>query len=274
MVHYKTSCLNEASYPSILLMPACTCPKNRPCTCGNASSWDVSVRGTTPSNSLQPSTSYSGTSTFASDRGFRSPPIPPRFVHGQQPVPVPVVYGPDGQAYMAPPNMFVPPNVQFSSYPPMPSGALRPATPDAERPPLSSSTPNSPQRQKSRKRKPRNGEKEKQKRQKRNNGKAVPGAGPIANGQDGESGSETEVDIGDARLRSTLSSNRIDRAGLASERVASDVWYFMLPLESNERPNSNDCQKLSETSLNEERPKGPFIGCRLCIQMYVFIILH
>ena len=45
-----------------------------------------------------------------------------------------------------------------------------------------------------------------------------------------------------------------------SKQVASDVWYFMRPLDARERPTG----PLNDPETSRKKPKSPFVGCRLC----------
>jgi hypothetical protein len=45
-----------------------------------------------------------------------------------------------------------------------------------------------------------------------------------------------------------------------SKQVASDVWYFMRPLDTRERPIGS----IVDPQPVRTKPKTPFVGCRLC----------
>ncbi|KAF4618018.1 hypothetical protein D9613_012860 [Agrocybe pediades] len=46
-----------------------------------------------------------------------------------------------------------------------------------------------------------------------------------------------------------------------SNQVATDVWYFMRPLETREHPADEPIANVQPTTT---KPKSPFVGCRLC----------
>lgn len=50
------------------------------------------------------------------------------------------------------------------------------------------------------------------------------------------------------------------RKKMESKQVATDVWYFMRPLEARERPVG----PIYDPQPSREKPKSPFVGCRLC----------
>jgi len=65
-------------------------------------------------------------------------------------------------------------------------------------------------------------------------------------------------------------SQTIDRVASSGRHGAADVWYFVKPMDTDERPDL----MIEDTDLTKplitQKPKSKFVGCRLC--KYVFYV--
>lgn len=102
------------------------------------------------------------------------------------------------------------------------------------------------------------------------------GIGPPAPWSLVQSGVEadTEPEMGDSESVSAFSSSTFNAAerstksrNIKRSTSATDIWYFMRPLDTDEEPPERPTNEKALT----QKPKSKFVGCKLC--MYVSIMI-
>jgi hypothetical protein len=81
---------------------------------------------------------------------------------------------------------------------------------------------------------------------------SVPGVGPSSHGRQSPAALPQPI----ADYSPIAKSRKVSE----SNQAASDVWYFMRPLDARERPTG----PLNDPETSRKKPKSLFVGCRMC----------